>query len=214
MATKKVVPTPARPLSPTVTSSETYLLKPREKVSIDAHLERRLRAKPFPRQIVETKGGVANLTDDHPDKAVGASLTMEALGLTRVGELTSVLQNVVELTQRDRKADEHAVNEMFAQIAAVQPTDGVEAMLAVQMVAVHRSAMKAARALRGSETIPQQDSNSNALNKLTRTFVSQIEALKRYRSKGEQKVIVEHVTVNEGGQAIVGQVGGGVRDEK
>jgi hypothetical protein len=38
--------------------------------------------------------------------------------------------------------------------------------------------------------------------------------LKRYRSKGEQKVVVEHVTVNEGGQAIVGNVetgGGGSR---
>jgi hypothetical protein len=34
----------------------------------------------------------------------------------------------------------------------------------------------------------------------------QIEALKRYRSTGEQKVTVEHVTVNEGGKAIVGNV--------
>ena len=52
------------------------------------------------------------------------------------------------------------------------------------------------------------------LNKLTRTFATQVEALKRYRSKGEQKVTVEHVTVNEGGQAIVGNVetgGGGSR---
>jgi hypothetical protein len=33
-----------------------------------------------------------------------------------------------------------------------------------------------------------------------------MEALKRYRSNGEQKVTVEHVTVNEGGKAIVGNV--------
>ncbi len=74
--------------------------------------------------------------------------------------------------------------------------------------------MRAARQLRASENIPQQDSNSNALNKLARTFTTQVEALKRYRSKGEQRVIVEHVTVNEGGQAIVGSVetgGGGTR---
>ena len=36
-----------------------------------------------------------------------------------------------------------------------------------------------------------------------------MEALKRYRTGGEQKVTVEHVTVNAGGQAIVGQVSGG-----
>ena len=34
----------------------------------------------------------------------------------------------------------------------------------------------------------------------------QVEALKRYRTGGEQKVTVQHVTVNEGGQAIVGSV--------
>jgi hypothetical protein len=34
----------------------------------------------------------------------------------------------------------------------------------------------------------------------------QMEALKRYRTGGEQKVTVQHVSVNEGGQAIVGNV--------
>ena len=32
----------------------------------------------------------------------------------------------------------------------------------------------------------------------------QMEALKRYRMGGEQRVTVQHVTVNDGGQAIVG----------
>src|ERR1700692_1425820 len=57
-----------------------------------------------------------------------------------------------------------------------------------------------------SENIPQQDSAERALNKLARTFVSQMEALKRYRTGGEQKVTVQHVSVSEGGQAIVGNV--------
>jgi hypothetical protein len=45
---------------------------------------------------------------------------------------------------------------------------------------------------------------------------AQVEALKRYRTGGQQKVTVEHVTVNEGGQAIVGNVThkGGGGDEK
>jgi hypothetical protein len=42
----------------------------------------------------------------------------------------------------------------------------------------------------------------NALNKLTRTFGSQVEALKRYRSGGEQKVTVQDVHVADGGQAM------------
>ena len=41
-----------------------------------------------------------------------------------------------------------------------------------------------------------------------------MEALQRYRGKGQQKVTVEHVHVHSGGQAVVGMVGapgGGVR---
>jgi hypothetical protein len=55
-------------------------------------------------------------------------------------------------------------------------------------------------------TIPQQNSAERAFNKLARTFAVQMEALKRYRTGGEQKVTVQHVSVNEGGQAIVGNV--------
>jgi hypothetical protein len=51
-----------------------------------------------------------------------------------------------------------------------------------------------------------------SLNRLARTYVAQIEGLKRYRSKGEQRVYVERVTVNEGGQAIVGPVSHGGRN--
>ena len=45
-----------------------------------------------------------------------------------------------------------------------------------------------------------------AFNKLARTLVARVEALKRYRTGGEQMVTVQHVNVNEGGQAIVGAV--------
>jgi hypothetical protein len=39
-----------------------------------------------------------------------------------------------------------------------------------------------------------------------------MEALKRYRTGGEQTVTVQHVNVSEGGQAIVGNVTQGQRD--
>jgi Enolase, N-terminal domain len=67
----------------------------------------------------------------------------------------------------------------------------------------------------GAHEAVQHDSAERALNKLARTFAAQVEALKRYRSGGEQTVRVEHVTVNEGGQAIVGTVthGGRVSSE-
>jgi hypothetical protein len=68
------------------------------------------------------------------------------------------------------------------------------------------ASMTFARRLAHVDNIPQQDSAQNAFNKLTRTFAAQVSALKEYRSKGEQKMTVQHVHVAEGGQAIVGNV--------
>ncbi len=44
------------------------------------------------------------------------------------------------------------------------------------------------------------------LNKLTRSFTNQMEGLRKYHNGGEQKVTVQHVNVNEGGQAVVGNI--------
>jgi len=48
--------------------------------------------------------------------------------------------------------------------------------------------------------------NESEMTKLMRTFASLVESLSRYRGKGEQKMIIEHVHVHRGGQAIVGPV--------
>ena len=77
------------------------------------------------------------------------------------------------------------------------------------MAAVHMAMMTFAGRLARAETLPQQDSAERAFNKLARTFTAQVEALRRHRKGGEQRVTVEHVTVIEGGQAIVGDVSHG-----
>jgi hypothetical protein len=95
---------------------------------------------------------------------------------------------------------------MLSVVKDIKPRDQVEAMLAAQMAAVHQAILTFARRLAHVETIDQQDSAERAFNKLARTFAAQMEALKRYRTGGEQKVTVQHVSVSEGGQAIVGNV--------
>lgn len=102
--------------------------------------------------------------------------------------------------------NEKALISGIALINAIKPQNELETLLAMQMAAIHQAAMTFSWRLSGAETIPQQDSAERTLNKLTRTFCTQIEALKRYRTGGEQKVIVQHVNVNDGGQAIVGAV--------
>ena len=87
------------------------------------------------------------------------------------------------------------------------PKDPAEALLCVQMAAAHQATMAMARRLANAATVPQQDAAERALNKLARTYATQMETLKRYRSNGQQVVRVERVTVENGGQAIVGAIG-------
>ena len=100
----------------------------------------------------------------------------------------------------------HNMFEAMAALTGIGPRDEIEAMLATQMVATHVAAVKALKRLKASVNTTQQDSNGNLAVKLLRTFTMQLEALQRYRGKGQQKVTVEHVHVNAGGQAIVGVV--------
>ncbi|WP_300246595.1 hypothetical protein [Antarcticimicrobium sp.] len=93
----------------------------------------------------------------------------------------------------------------------MNPEDAAETLLLAQMAAIHQATMMMARRLKHVENIPQQDAAERALNKLGRTFAAQMDTLKRYRTKGQQTVRVERVTVNEGGQAIVGDVRHGGR---
>jgi hypothetical protein len=81
------------------------------------------------------------------------------------------------------------------------------------MAAVHICAMDSSRRFLWTDRLPAKDCAERALTKLTRTFATQMERLKRYRSKGQQVVRVERVTVNEGGQAIVGPVQHGGKGE-
>lgn len=96
------------------------------------------------------------------------------------------------------------------------PKDELEGMAAAQMVAAHNATMECfKRAMIPDQSVDSRDYNLNHAGKLMRAYAGMIEALGRYRGKGQQKVTVEHVHVHAGGQAIVGNVnhpeGGGVQ---
>lgn len=93
-------------------------------------------------------------------------------------------------------------------VLGAEPRDQMEAMLAVQMSAVHNATMRFASKLVKASHPREVEFAEKALNRLARTYGQQMDALKRYRSVGQQ-VVVKHVTVNDGGQAIVGDVNAG-----
>jgi hypothetical protein len=98
-------------------------------------------------------------------------------------------------------------------LVGIGPRDELEGMLAAQLIAAHNASMECyRRGMLGEQTFEGRRENLAQASKASRTFVTLLEALNRNRGKGQQKVTVEHVTVNAGGQAIVGAVqapGGG-----
>jgi hypothetical protein len=78
---------------------------------------------------------------------------------------------------------EQAINEVLAAVAGIGARDGVEGMLATQMVATHFAAMTLLRRLKGVDTTTQQDSAGNLAVKLLRTYAAQVEALQRWLSR-------------------------------
>ena len=85
--------------------------------------------------------------------------------------------------------------------------------MAAHLIAAHNATMECfRRAMLPEATFEGRREALNQANKLSRTYVTLIGALNKYRGKGQQRVTVEHVHVHAGGQAVVGtieQKGGG-----
>ena len=142
---------------------------------------------------------------------VDQAATQKAFASADSDFIDGLLHQIVNVGSSGKTADEKGSSFVAAIIKGIEPRDQIETLLAAQMAAVHNATMTFARRLAHCDTIPQQDSAERAFNKLARTFATQMEALKRYRTGGQQHVTVKHVTVNDGGQAIVGNVGNGGR---
>ncbi|MGK0437747.1 MAG: hypothetical protein ACJATK_000689 [Paracoccaceae bacterium] len=137
---------------------------------------------------------------------------IDTMGASDLEAAELLLKQVGNLTMRggEEKPDLKAINELLSLVGGFNPTDNVEGMLAAQMVAVHTMVMDCSqRAMLKSQTFDGKNMNLNQAVKLMRTYTTQMESLNKYRGKGQQKMTVEHVHVNEGGQAIIGNVEGG-----
>src|SRR5262249_4987389 len=157
-------------------------------------------------KVADRTDGVNKIGVDHPESAIGELLLMEALGTKDEDFYRGLLSQLLNVGTQGKKVKARDLNFVLSIVKGVAPADQVEAMLAAQMAAVHSATMTFARRLAHVENIPQQDSAERAFNKLARTFAAQVEALKRYRNKGEQQVTVKYVHVHAGGQAVVGMV--------
>jgi hypothetical protein len=140
----------------------------------------------------------------HPDKKAGEMLLGEALGAADSDALHGLLSQLVKASAVGRRPDQGNLSFMVSTLKSIAPRDSLEAMLAAQMVSIHVASMRCACRLACTDDVPQQESLTRALTRLSRTFASLMEALNRHRSNGACAITVQNLSVQDGGKAVVG----------
>jgi hypothetical protein len=105
------------------------------------------------------------------------------------------------------------LNASLAAFTKMDPQDSVESQMITQMIAIQDMTMAMIeRAFITDQFGEVVDQCVNRITKLTRSYSALVDSYTKYRTKGQQKITVQHVHVENGGQAIVGDVsqGGGV----
>ena len=145
-----------------------------------------------------------NLTATHDEH-----FSFEALLGTKTKDAAlSIMLSAMNALGANGKNYRPLASSIFAEL---EPQDAVEAMLIAQMVATHTLMTGLAGRVADQTHAQIRESQERSMTRLSRTYLAQMEALKKYRAKAQQVVRVERVTVNEGGQAIVGDVTHGER---
>ena len=101
---------------------------------------------------------------------------------------------------------ETAINAALAMVEAAAPRDEIEGALAVQMACTHTAAMAVLANIDRLGTERRIAAFGSTAARLMKVFTMQVEVLRRLRHGGHQFVRVEHVHINDGGQAIIGNV--------
>lgn len=93
---------------------------------------------------------------------------------------------------------------------SIGPADGIEGMLATQMVGTHNATMECLRrAMIYDQSLEAQKVYLSQAERLMNLYTRHVDALARHRGGGPPNITVGQVNVESGGQAIVGNVGVG-----
>ena len=160
---------------------------------------------PSPPMDPSSPAGALELADA---QARREALMSEALGAAAgVGPNTPVAEWVLARLNSILPGKTDIAVALFM-LAELRPANMIEAMLVTQMVGVHEAALGFLRNSTEALSEDGRDQNVSRATRLLGLFSEQLEQLQRIRgATRQQRVTVEHVHVNAGGQAIVGAVG-------
>lgn len=152
------------------------------------------------------KTGESSMTTEDLEKDDNVLMSyITAFGSDNLDIANVMTNHISRIVLKDRKFDKQEMDAAFAFVQEIKTKDPIEAMLAIQMLGTYlKSVHCLEKANLSSQTYEGETENINRATKLTRTFMAQMDALKKYRNKDGQKIKVEHVNINDGGKAVIG----------
>ena len=154
----------------------------------------------------KTKNISKTCNDDEADLAFLKRMT----GASCIDTGNLFIRQVISCLPEELHAEGNVIDVAMSMLLDIKPKDELEGMLAAQMIAVQVTSMNmSSRIMTKGQSREGIASYVNNMTKLMRTFTTQLEALQKYRGKCNQTIQVQHVQVNDGGQAVVGNVQGG-----
>jgi hypothetical protein len=166
------------------------------------------RPPPVRVKLWDAKGRLANIQPPDGEHAAWWQRLQQALGTQSSDFVNSSLIQIQAAARSPLGGvSEIAVNAALAMIEAAAPRDEIEGALAVQLACTHTTAMAVlAKFDVGFATERRAAAFGSAASRLLRAFAMQVEVLRRLRHGGHQCIRIEHVHVNDGGQAVIGNV--------
>lgn len=135
----------------------------------------------------------------------GRSRLFPQLGARDADLLEILISQMANAATWTKLVDYQTIRVVVEFMQSIAPRDATEILLATHATKIHLALMAAHHRLANAHP-DVFDSATRSINSLTRTLLSLQEALRRNRSGGEQRMTVRHVSVSDGGQAIVGNV--------
>jgi hypothetical protein len=115
--------------------------------------------------------------------------------------------NAIACSFHKGESDNGAKLESQASLNALNAGDGLQEMLAAQMLSIHQlQQMANGMAFKHLADNRYGQYFINTTVKLANTFVQQANLLSKLQGDGQQRIVVERVDVHQGGQAVVGNV--------
>jgi hypothetical protein len=163
------------------------------------------------------KTGVSRCRVTRAEQATGkVSVTIEPgalcaiFGVADPDVATRLLSQLVSVLQPDpgKPVDAAVVNQALAMIEGIRPNDTLEAMIGIMMIGAQHAALDSMRRGLHPEQSPIGRQSYVSLGlKAMRTASELVGALNHHRGKGPtQHILVERLTVEPGGRAIVGGI--------